>query len=528
MKVPEVPFYILAMAPLCPISEANPATGNVPVVSANSVDDAIAFLAPSLWISLPADICPDGGVNISPIRMRHLTPDGMIQSTPYLKELHDAAAFIDEAQKNLQGAGTIAEKLRSTWPKLPIDLSHEQETPMPSSGVAVDDILSMVAMPGEASSPSVADTHAAKWKKQLEAMLSSAVASIYACREFRVMEAAWRGIDATLKQIKKGDGGEVKMDIVSVSAETLMDVLVYLKERFIVNPPNLIIIDLPFENNPDSLEKLTEISSFGEMLLSPVVFWLKPSFFHLGGWGELGHLPYLGNYIDDARYAKWRNLRKEPAGRWLVAACNSFLIRPPFGNDYRPRSVFFKEEEPLWISPVWGLAMLIVRSMKKFGWPSRFTDYRNIMLEDLAVVVNESGNSISTETIFSDERIKQFIGIGITPLAGSLNNDIALMPHEATVAEGSLQDQLFFSFFIGFLLRCRDSFVISARDEDFDGLLREMLSIFFRQHGDEQPADLKIESGEGDRAGTILLDISFTPPKVALFGSQRIRFNFLW
>ncbi len=529
MKIPEVPFYILAMAPFCPISEANPATGNVPVVTVNSVDDAVAFLAPSLWVSLPQDICPAGGVTISPMRMRHLNPDGMIQSTPYLKELYDAAACIDEAQKNLQSAGAIAEKIRSSWPGLPIDLSHEQQEQAPSSGaVAVDDILSMVAMPGQESSPSVADPQAAKWKKQLEGMLSDAVASIFADREFRVMEAAWRGLEATLKQMKKGDDGAVKMDIVSVAPETLTDVFAYMRERLIVNPPNMIIIDLPFENNPDSLEKLAEISSFGEMLLSPVLFWLKPSFFHLGGWSELGHLPYLGNYIDDARYAKWRNLRKEPAGRWLAATCNGFLIRPPYGKDYRPRTVFFKEEEPLWISPVWGLAMLVVKSMKKFGWPSRFTDYRNVMLEDLAVVMNENGGSISTETIFPDERIKQFTGIGITPLAGSLNNDVALVPHEATVAEGSLQEHLFFSFLIGFLLRCRDSFTVSSRDENFEGLLSEILSLFFRQHGNEQPADLKIVSGEGDRSGSVLLDISFVTPKSALFGSQKIKFNFVW
>lgn len=341
--------------------------------------------------------------------------------------------------------------------------------------------------------------------------MSDAVASIYANKEFRVMEAAWRGIEATFKQMKKGDDGAVKMDIASVCHETLLDVFAYLKERLIVNPPNLIIIDLPFENSPESLEKLAGIAAFGEMFLSPVVCWLKPSFFHLGGWGEMKRLPYLENYIDDARYAKWRNLRKEPAGRWLAAVCNRFLIRPPYGNDYRPRSVFFKEEDPLWISPVWGLAMLVVRSMKKFGWPSRFTDYRNIMLEDLAVVVSESGDSIATEATFSDERIKQFTGIGITPLAGSLNKDIALMPHEATVAEGSLQDQLFFSFLIGFLLRCRDNFLFPISDEDIEGKVREALFFFFRRQKSDSPPDLKVRAGAAS-GKNLPVEISFTPP----------------
>ena len=64
---------------------------------------------------------------------------------------------------------------------------------------------------------------------------------------------------------------------------------------------------------------------------------------------------------------------------------NRFLTREPYGDESPPRTAFFREPAPLWISPVWALGTLIAKSVSAYGWPSRFTDYRRIALEDLAV-----------------------------------------------------------------------------------------------------------------------------------------------
>ena len=43
--------------------------------------------------------------------------------------------------------------------------------------------------------------------------------------------------------------------------------------------------------------------------------------------------------------------RKEPTSNWLIMMCNGFLTRPPYGEENRPRTPFFKEKRPLWVNP---------------------------------------------------------------------------------------------------------------------------------------------------------------------------------
>ncbi len=524
MDIPEIPFTILALAPFRPVADSS-FSPEVLRVATGSMDEAIAALAPQIWIPQPAEICPEGGITVSPARMKDLTPDGLIR-VPYLKNLHDASLFIEKAIASGEGPGEIAGHLKAAWPGLPLDLT----VPAPEARLrqqnVVDDILSMVAMPGQPAPGAASGPKA--WKNRIDNVLADLLENVYADEAFRIFEAAWRGVEAIVRQGPVREDSPVRLLIFPVSPADLAESLETLVSELAPEPPSLVLIDIPFDSSPGSIELMGKAAIFAETLLAPVAGWITPAFFHMKSWKDLKKLPYLRNYLEGAAYAKWRKLREREESRWLVLTCNRFLARPPYGKDFRPRTVFFREKDQPWVSPVWALGALAAQSAELYGWPSRFTDYVNIQLRDLAVDVSDEGPAASTEAVLSSERLRQFEETGIMPLTGAAKKDIAFMPGDTTASGESLLAQLFFSCVIGFLMRCCDQSYGKSKGGDGQTSVADALSGFFRQNGCEPPPDLVVEAGQAEEGKPVPLHISFTPPVAALPGAQRMEFTFLW
>ena len=211
-----------------------------------------------------------------------------------------------------------------------------------------------------------------------------------------------------------------------------------------------------------------------------------------------------------------------------MMTANRFLTREPYGDESPPRTAFFREPAPLWISPVWALGTLIAKSVSAYGWPSRFTDYRRIALEDLAVHSVEDEGAMSTETLFSEDRILQFTEAGILPLAGILRKDRAILPKEALLSGGSLKFQLFMNRVFGFLFSLRADMGAAVDPAHLEAQLTDALSDLFRRTGHEPPEDLSITAGPADTEDALRLSIAFTPPASVLPALERLAFSFLW
>jgi len=533
------PLYtILALGPFCPVPEAGLAN-KIVTLNAATLQEAFGELSPRLWIPAPTDICPPGGLTLQPSGIRDLTPDGLIRTTPFLKDLCDAGEFIAKGHTSGAALADIAAQVQSTWPHLPLNLSiptasaHAQQATRQDS--AVDDILSMVAMPG-VSAPEVVKGAggSADWKRQIDLLLSANIACIFNNDEFRFFEAAWRGLECLVRQGGVKEGGKTVLKILPLSAATLPAALESLSVELAADTPDLILIDLPLDNTPGGVETLERIAAFASTLLTPAAAWITPAFFHLKNWRELHRLPYLKNHLDDAVYAKWRKLREQPSGQWLALTCNRFLTRAPYGENNRSRSVAFTEQELLWISPVWALGTLAAQSVNLFGWPSRLTDYMPLHLKDLAVSFQDDETAAATETIFPDDRIRQFVEIGVTPLAGSSGKDTAFMTKAAVASGESLLSRMFFSRIIGFMIRLRDAYEESDRETDPVSFVTEALTEFFEATGQEPPDDLSVtvgpyREGHGKEEEAMLpLDIAFTPPRAVSPDSRKLAFTFSW
>jgi len=523
----KIPYTILALAPFAPTGESSRI--EMHNINADTIDSVMETISPRLWMSLPQTICPEGGITIAPKRMKDLTPDGIIEGVPYLKNLLEAKELIKTSNARGTSPADIASSVKTSWPDLTLELSlphAPQETH--SGGSAIDDILSMVATPA-GSSVSGPGKGPETWIREIDERLQTIMGYVFDNEEWRIFEAAWRGVGTLVKKglIRQGNGIELK--IVSISKDTLSSALDKLLADIEGIIPNLVIIDIPFDQTPLSHDLLEKTASFASTLLAPTAMWITPRFLNLEKWGELHRLPYLKTHIDDAVFAKWRKLRESPDGNWIVPLCNRFLVRPLYGKDYKARQVLFEEGKPLWISPVWAFAALVAQSMEKFGWPSRFTDYMTIRLSDLAVFSESGNDGYSTETLFSDDRIRQFAEIGITVLCGAAMQDVAFFPRGSAASGESLLFQLFFSRIIGYLIWKRDQAPEYA-DGNFapSEYVKDALEKLFKDAGSEPPYDLDVTAGGPDENGLVPVKIVFTASGNILPHTKKIEFTFSW
>jgi type VI secretion system protein ImpC len=362
---------------------------------------------------------------------------------------------------------------------------------------------------------------------ELDGILRQVLSHVFADGGFRELESVWRGLRFLLAG--GGTDGAVTVEIFPATRETLEDALSDLLVRLLNEPPCLLLFDLPFDSTPWSLELLEKIAEFGETLLVPAITWISPRFFFIDGWKDLGRLPFLPHYLEEPAFAKWRRLQGLSTAGWLIATCNRFLLRYPYGPDNRAGLVDFNEKQGLWTSPVWGLGNLISQSVVSTGWPTRFTDWERIRLENLALQPLEGGKPLATETFLPEDRISQFLKAGILPLVSPFGKDRAFVPQETTVARGSLRYQLLVTVLSRFLFWCKDNFVPGLEPGELEQALKKAFALFWEQTGRTaapQVLDIRVTRPDADKPARVRLIVE--PPRQVLPSGQRVELEFAW
>lgn len=521
MQIPSMPFKIFALAPFN--DEENPWSEDPIVVDNNSIDRAMENLGVTLNVSVPRDLFSDGELEVTCKQFKDFHPDGLVQSNAFLKNLADARHFVGAADKQGLSSDQIAARLRD-WPNLPpMHIRGEKQTPRKSASSPVDDILNIVALPEENRTSS---SGAVAVIDQIDALLGQTLGHVFSSEAFRRLESAWQGLKCLIDQ-GQGDG-HTQIKVVPVNLDTLDETLANLNVTLVNDVPSLILVDLPFNNTPSSLECLERIAGLAETLLSPAVCWVTHDFLHLPSWNDLDKLSFLPHYLDEPSFAKWRNLAGTPSARWLAVSCNRFLTRYPYGPDNKPRLASFHESGPLWISPVWAIGALASQSHAKTGWPTRFTDWQRIRLNNLPLDTRQANKPIATEMAIAETRIDQFARAGITPLVGYRNQDIAFVVEEATVAKGSLRYQLFLSRLMHFVLWCKDNFGQGTSSRELEGAITKALSLFWEKSGDTAPKSLEVSVKEPDSEDRMLVRISIAPSRHVLPSGEKAELEFFW
>jgi len=514
MDIPRLPFTVLVLAPFHPV----PDNFKPRVVSADSIEQAMSELGPSLYFPLPTDLCPAGGVSLQFESIDDFGPQAMIAKNEYLAGLNNALDYIDSAKDNSSPA-EIVDGLKQ-WPGLPIDIAGAAEQG-PSSGTAgkVDDILSMVSAPS--APPSAGGGGSPEdWRNQLEQILRQCLYNIVSDAGFRKHEAAWRGTD----MLFKASGENVSLKLASVSMASAATIIERLEEELISGPPSLLLFDLPFDNSTYAMEALEKISALSESLLTPSAAWFTEKFLNISNWDELKKLSYLPNLLDGPEFAKWRKLRKSPAGEWLTMLINRPLLRHAYDADNGGPPARLREEDHLYMPPVYLLAALLAGRINETGWPGGLSGPGTSLLSGVPLREGADGHLYPVETMLSDDRASQFPDIGITPVIGAKNKDRAFVTRAATSSGGSLEHQLFLARIISLVMWCHENFTAEWDIEVVRQELEAALSKYFEKTGNPVPADLAVSASQD---GQGIISISLTPDKLVDM-PRRIEFSMSW
>jgi hypothetical protein len=522
MRIPNIPFKILVLAPFSGRNADVWREGPVRVDNM-SLDEAIDGMGLSLSLNLPKTLCPPGELTLNFSKIKDFHPDGLLKSNPFLRNLLEARKFIEEAGSQGLSREEVCNRL-AEWPNLPsIDMKTDVKRFKASPSSAIDEIIKMVALPGEEE---VSSSKAQTLLAQIDSIFRQIMCEIFSQNRVRELESVWSGLRFLLRS---GRGnGEVKLEIVPVLRENLRETLHNLLPEIALDPPDLLMFDLPFDNTPLSLELLEEIAQFAETLLAPSICWIDHNFLHLDTWEDLKRLSYLPHYLEKPAFAKWRRLKEIGAGRWIAIICNRFLLRYPYGSENRPRLVDFEEDQELWASPVWALGCLVSQSVVKSGWPTRFTDWQRVRIDGLALYPVAASKLLPTETSFSEDRIEQLIRVGIVPLVSSYNKDVAFTPFETTVAGTPLSYQLLVTRMSRLLFWCKDNFEKDMEPTDLEKDLKMAFSLFWENTGHPAPENLEISVQRPDPDKPAMVQLEFEPSPQILSPAETVELRFYW
>lgn len=527
MKNTDIPFTILVLAPFGSSSDADthPVLLDTDLLDLNK---SIESIKPSCSIPLPREICPDGGVELCITEMKGFRPEQIVKNVGYLTRLDYAKAWVEKAFQDGHAHGEVLRGFKDQFMDLPVDLTaYAGADKPPTQSNKLGKIIDLVDMSHSDADSKPPAANEKDLRSQLESLIRITLERIFENDSFRSHEATWRGLESLLKQgnIKRSLGTLVKM--VSIDKDSFETVLTFCLREMIAEPPNLVLVDMAFNNTPYSIELFEKLEWFSENLMAPTMAWVDAGVFNLQDWTQLVKLPRINHHLENGVFAKWRKLRDHPGAEWISLTCNRFLGRLPFGPGNRPKGVIFNEKQPCWLSPVWASGALVARSVLQYGWPSRFADYRSIHLSDLPLLEVAKGAS-STEMQLSEDRLHQFVEAGFSPLMGPIKKDVAFIPKETSVAGGSFQFQLFLSRILGLLFRCQQNPDLENANDDLGSAIQQAFALLWQKTGQPVPDDLKIVAHDPDEQGFVPLSIELTPPASIFPSRQKLAFEFRW
>jgi len=522
MRITPPTFTILALAPFSPALDL--AAPPVVSVDSQSLDSALAELSPTLDIPVDKELCPDGSVAVTVKGMAGFRPGNLALGAPYLRELQAAKAHL--------AAGGAPAGLASVCPRVNqvLNISAPQTasraafltaSSASAKASALDDLLSLVDTGGgDSVAPS---TPGGSLEEQLDALQGRLLRTIYADRNFRRLEAAWRGAELLARQVPSGAAMSVRLTLVPLPQGDCLPVFDLLETSLAGSPPDLALLDLPLANTPRDMAVLERALAFAEALLVPLAVPLGPKFLGIADWGGLDSVRYIPGQLEGAEYARWKTLAARPGAGWLAPCVGGILARPL----HRPEPGFaghgFSEAEPLWASAAWGLGALCAKSVAVHGRPTRLDERGSVSLDRMPLTDGPRPSAL--EVPLDLERLADFKRAGITPLAATPGRDQVFAAGAVTMDGGPLRFRLFLSLLTGFLIRT--SATRRGEIKDLEADLAQAIALYIQALGLPAPHDLLVAAHE-ERDGTTPLDISLTLAPEILPGGQRFSFGFSW
>jgi len=290
---------------------------------------------------------------------------------------------------------------------------------------------------------------------ELDRKLSEQVNTIMHHEDFQKLESAWRGLHYLVNNTETDE--MLKIRVMNISKNDVAKTLkrfkgtawdqsplfkkVYEEEygQFGGEPFGCLVGDYYFDQSPQDVEFLGEMSKVCAAAHAPFIAAANPSLMQMGSWQELANPRDLTKIFSTPEYAGWRSLRESDDARYLGLAMPRFLSRLPYGAKTNPVEEFNFEEETgggdhsryTWTNAAYAMAVNINRSYKLYGWGSCIRGIESGgAVEGLPThtfPTDDGGVDMKcpTEIAISDRREAELAKNGFMPLVHRKNSDFA-------------------------------------------------------------------------------------------------------
>lgn len=503
------PFSIFILAPFPGTLRTQDSTPLLGPFDIYDVDEALTSLNSCINVSLPRRICPAGETQIKIRSIADLKPKKLVRGSTFLSNLVDALDFV---KKHRTDPESMRVGLQRQFNHLPLDLSvlapAPEPAPKPEGGSILDSLFSKVAIPDDSSTAPQPDV-------QIEEMLRETLTCVYRDADFRRLESIVRGLQMLVRQGPVKKSAKTSVTLCNADTHNLESALRHIVRSSAEHSPSLVLVDMPFDNSFVSVDMLETLSNFSEAIQVPTVVELSAAFFGKTNWAELSSVGYLSRELESAAYAKFCALQNAPSTRWLTLALPEICFRNPYGTDGVVGPVPFKESEEVWVSPVWAVGTLAVRSQMALGWPCRLTD-PHVCQVDQMVIPKNKGETTPLRTSFNEDRFEQLKEVGMTPLRALVGQEQIFMTQAPSMNKQTLGFQLFTNRIIGFFHHQQT--VLAAQPtkmENPSDLVTHLQTVFLAKWDETQqprPDDFGIDVAHILDMGKVVLSVRVKPP----------------
>ncbi|ELV5025781.1 type VI secretion system contractile sheath large subunit [Salmonella enterica] len=286
----------------------------------------------------------------------------------------------------------------------------------------------------------------------IDALLSAQMSVILHHPAFQKMESSWRALkglvdktetDTVKIRLLNADKAGLMRDF-KLSADFDQSVLfkcIYEKEygTFGGLPYSFLIGDFSFDNTPEDLYLLEQISHVAAAAHAPLLSAVAPGMFGLSTYSELPRPRDLARLFETTDYIRWKRFRESDDSRYVGLTLPRTLGRLPYGAKTQPAQSFCFEEvmdegeeaHYLWQNAAYALGGRMIDAFEKYGWCASVRGVEGGGLVDGLPAhhfTSRSGEQVlqcPTETAVSDRREKELAELGFIPLVYCKGTDCA-------------------------------------------------------------------------------------------------------
>ncbi|HVW54550.1 MAG TPA: type VI secretion system contractile sheath large subunit [Rhizobiaceae bacterium] len=233
----------------------------------------------------------------------------------------------------------------------------------------------------------------------LDRLLSEQLDAILHHRQFKELEAAWRGVMFLLDQVEGDERIIIRVlaatwkelerdfDRANEFDQSALFAKVYSEEYGMPGglPYGLLLCDYSVRHRQSSMEAsddigvLSRLAEVAAASFSPCVVGAAPELFGVSTFAELSHVQSIDAGFRLAEYQRWRRLQRKEESRFLGVTLPRILLRYLHdGREERREGFVYREQvdgivDWLWGNAVYGFGAVAIRAFRESGW---FADIR--------------------------------------------------------------------------------------------------------------------------------------------------------